>query len=747
MILVMPSIRDSVGVPPPQPFRFEELGSLQFERLCRELMRLEHGIDPREWTGDALLLPDGIRGLAGPTLVVVAWGREEDGRVLDLVSNAVYDWSSAGFRSLLLLTNADEMAAADAIVGPAELAAALLRSPQLRLRVPSVLGICDVADLVDRDVLACSSGDVDAAAQLARVFVPTRAYDQALDVLQRHRFAVLTGPPEMGKTANARMLALALLTEGWELHECTRPDELWALYARDRRQVFIADDAFGSTEYRPEAAERWAVELDRVLRAMDDRHRLLWTSRPAPLNAGLRRIHREHGVERFPQPAQVEVDASALDVTEKALILFRHAKSRDLDRRARTLVRRHGWDIVSHTHFTPERIRRFVDTRLVDLAAGVWPEEVGEVVASEIREPTAAMAASFRALAPEHRAVLVALLDAPPPPVAERELSAAVRRHSATFARPPREVVDRLADHFLRVGAAGVTWVHPSWRDLVIEELAADPAARRTFLRASGIDGVSLALSTGGGAAGERVLPLLLDDADWDALADRLAELVPELEEPDAARLLAALGEARVAVTPPAQAELDALTAYALELLTRRPLPVELLEAWFELESAFPEKLPRRPDFAPAWFELVPAAPVDVDSQPAVARFDDWTSLAAVLERWAPESLNVLGFARQERTIRRFVEAALALGLRGGDPPPHRDVLVRILRRLAAIAPAAARGATQAVSLLLEAAPAPELPPVEYRELSPELERLLDAPTLVGVPSDRTLVARVLRDL
>jgi len=76
----------------------------------------------------------------------------------------------------------------------------------------------------------------------------------------------------MGKTAIARMIGLAALTGGWELHECNSPDELWVRFARERQQLFIADDAFGSTEYRPEAAERWALELDRVLRAMDDAH-------------------------------------------------------------------------------------------------------------------------------------------------------------------------------------------------------------------------------------------------------------------------------------------------------------------------------------------------------------------------------------------------------------------------------------------------------------------------------------------
>ena len=132
------------------------------------------------------------------------------------------------------------------------------------------------------------------------MFVPTPAWHRAVAVLREHHFLVLTGPPEMGKTAIARMLGLALLAEGWEVHECTRPEQVYDRFDADRPQLFIADDAFGSTEYRPDAADRWADELDGILRATDENHWLVWTSRPAPLRAGLRRLHRERGGERFP---------------------------------------------------------------------------------------------------------------------------------------------------------------------------------------------------------------------------------------------------------------------------------------------------------------------------------------------------------------------------------------------------------------------------------------------------------------
>ncbi|HEY3187892.1 MAG TPA: hypothetical protein VGJ70_10480, partial [Solirubrobacteraceae bacterium] len=74
-----------------------------------------------------------------------------------------------------------------------------------------------------------------------------------------------------------------------------------------------------------------------------------------------------------------------------------------------------------------------------------------------------------------------------------------------------------------------VVWVHPSWRDLVVDHLAASPAERRAFLEAAELPGIELALSTAGGPHGERALPLLVADEDWDALADAVHRLSREL--------------------------------------------------------------------------------------------------------------------------------------------------------------------------------------------------------------------------
>jgi hypothetical protein len=484
---------------PLSSYRLDELGWLQFDRLCALMLEADAGLGDVAWRGQSdslrvarverdVVLPRQATALRGPVTVVGLWVRDDRAPGLRLVElgrrlTELSSEAGAGFEdSLLVLTNLDGGDAIGAlgresflaakrlvVLGAGEISQSLDRHPGLRAAMPSVLGLRDLDPLIDREVLARSSLDVGRAQQLARVFWPTRAYERARSVLGRHRFVVLTGPPEMGKTAIAQMLALAQLTCRWEAHECNDPEQVWRVFDSERRQLFVADDAFGSTEYRPDAAERWARGLGRLLGMLDSQHWLIWTSRPAPLKAGLRRVQRERGLERFPAPGEVLVDASDLDLAEKTLILFRHAKNHGVSGSACELVRSAGLSIVEHPHFTPERIRRLVAERLALLGRLRAEGQSGvlRLVERELATPTDAMRISFRALGPEHRQLLISLLDAPAGLIDERELAATVRRHhDGGLSRPPGELIDRLTDHFLRVtrlGSVGCTRAGGTW--------------------------------------------------------------------------------------------------------------------------------------------------------------------------------------------------------------------------------------------------------------------------------------------
>jgi hypothetical protein len=261
-----------------------------------------------------------------------------------------------------------------------------------------------------------------------------------------------------------------------------------------------------------------------------------------------------------------------------------------------------------------------------------------------------------------------------------------------------------------------------------------------------------LALSTAGGPSGERLLPLMRADDDWDALGDLLPLLVPELAGPDLTRLFLSLAESRDALPSDPGGELDALIDYALRLIARRwnneraVIAVGLLASWFELAARLAGS-PAAPELARTWFELLPTDRIDLNSPSDLTRFDEWSALAELLSERAPDSLAAYGFPERHReVIGAFVEDVGALD-GSAESPARRELLTRILWRLHALAPRQAGPADEIAARLALVPEERELPPTYHRRpISRELRKILDAPP-VQRQSDAELVASVLRDL
>src|SRR5438046_815035 len=112
-------------------YRLAELGWAQFEQLCDEVLRLEAGIAPSAWSGRA----DGTRVVEAPEGLTIL------GRTLPGPATVTATWSA---RAMTVRTPAGD----GPEIGPAELSRLLDERPELRRRVPSVLGICDLDELI-----------------------------------------------------------------------------------------------------------------------------------------------------------------------------------------------------------------------------------------------------------------------------------------------------------------------------------------------------------------------------------------------------------------------------------------------------------------------------------------------------------------------------------------------------------------------------------------------------------------------
>jgi hypothetical protein len=403
---------------------------------------------------------------------------------------------------------------------------------------PQILSLRNLFELLDQvvrnEIVQRTDAVLREAEGLSSVFVPTKAFDDAWEVLEKHHFVVLEGPPEMGKTAIAWMIAAVMLAQKWQAVDCDKPEDFFSAYAGSREQIFIADDAFGTTEYDVNRGTEWGRQLHKVIPKLDKRHWLIWTSRMHILRQALQEMSLQGSAAKFPDHKEVLVKANRIENNERAIMLYRHARAAKLDEGAKSIVKTQARGIVDNQHFTPERIRRFVREALPDLQAqfltgALRKEDLAAAVTEAIENPTERMRKSYRQLDDEQRAVLVAMLDSERSPSID-DLERARNRFQVSR-RPIQEAISLLKEGFLQESAHPwtgaqtedrVDWIHPSYRDLVIEELERDALASEHFLRNCSWVGLQLTLSIAGGDKGQRRYPLMTTDKAWSVLEERL---------------------------------------------------------------------------------------------------------------------------------------------------------------------------------------------------------------------------------
>jgi hypothetical protein len=154
-----------------------------------------------------------------------------------------------------------------------------------------------------------------------------------------------------------------------------------------------------------------------------------------------------------------------------------------------------------------------------------------------------------------------------------------------------------------------VSWIHPSMRDVVIDHLMSRDADRAQFLRSIGYPAIMLAISSAGGASGDRSFPLLRRSEDWAIFLTRLDEVVPELE---AARLSPLMAAVAAGLDGSVGERLDRLGTISERLLgavrnswddRRVSISLKFLQQWYGLSRSLTYVM-TGPDLTATWEDL-----------------------------------------------------------------------------------------------------------------------------------------------
>lgn len=177
----------------------------------------------------------------------------------------------------------------------------------------------------------------------------------------------------------------------------------------------------------------------------------------------------------------------------------------------------------------PLRIKLFVTEHLPRLAAALSAGtlkkiQVAEAISEALKNPTDAMRKALRKLSVEQKWVLIAL-------VQEKGVATIAKLQNALTRLHPLDV--DLAQHlelldltFVSLTPRRVSWVHPSYGDLVVEQLELDHRMASQFVEHCSFEGIELLLSHAGGEKGQRVFPMMKPDKHWEILTSRLVNIV-----------------------------------------------------------------------------------------------------------------------------------------------------------------------------------------------------------------------------
>jgi hypothetical protein len=198
--------------------------------------------------------------------------------------------------------------------------------------------------------------------------------------------------------------------------------------------------------------------------------------------------------------------------------------------------------------------------------------------------------------------------------------------------------------------------MHPSWRDLVIEQLSTNDQARHKFLTRCGRAGFLLALSVAGGSTGTRQMPLLRHANDWQALCEA-APRVLRYGSSAQREVLGSLHSALItgAQTHSAKSDLGMLGYTILATLrdtwsNGEQLPDSEVLRRFYAASERLTPLPAGPDLQPIWTASFKTAQQESagfqpgERQAELGEVHDWLKVVDVIAANEPRFLRQVGF-------------------------------------------------------------------------------------------------------
>jgi len=211
-----------------------------------------------------------------------------------------------------------------------------------------------------------------------KFYVKNESLQQAIDILNKDQFIIISGIPGIGKTTLAKLILWEYLQKGYEVIEIRKVIEGEQLLEEDSesKQVYYFDDFLGENFLKYDAIEGRSSDLVQLInRIMKNKHKaLIMTTREYILKQAKEKYERLDSDE-------IDIHKYTLDLSQyskriRSLILYNHLYYSGLSiAYIKILIESKTYKkIINHENYSP-RIVEQMTLRLKNIAVENYPDE------------------------------------------------------------------------------------------------------------------------------------------------------------------------------------------------------------------------------------------------------------------------------------------------------------------------------------------------------------------------------------
>jgi len=215
-----------------------------------------------------------------------------------------------------------------------------------------------------------------------QLYCHSQSYDDAFEILSKHKYILITGQPGVGKTTLANFLTYYLLSQDHQLiYIDSDVKDAEELFVNDplTKQVFYFDDFLGANYLEiinPRTSESSFVNFLERIKNTDGKY-LILTTRTTIFRTALDRYEKMKRIKV--DIARKEIELGKYSELDKARILYNHLYHSNMDEehKQEILSGKKYWDIIIHRNYNPRLIEFITNANnSIDVPKGKFMEFV-----------------------------------------------------------------------------------------------------------------------------------------------------------------------------------------------------------------------------------------------------------------------------------------------------------------------------------------------------------------------------------